>query len=204
MMIVPPIFTVPNGLNVLPSPLNRRPCIMAFGTRSPPKFSYPSKVHTYSPFSVCTLQGCGNRAVARAVLDVPSAIAATRQPNAQVKARELIIVLVNFVFIVIVSFCLSFFIVLAFLASHRGRSHLAVHSFLRKILPGVAKTKILSGEPPKPTRVRASITAKAQRSARASSCRGSASPINGIKRYARRRFGRGLPTLTVLLRRWCR
>jgi hypothetical protein len=29
-------------------------------------------------------------------------------------------------------------------------------------------------------------------------------PINGIKRYARRRFGRGLPTLTVLLRRWCR
>jgi hypothetical protein len=41
------------------------------------------------------------------------------------------------------------------------------------------------------------------RSARASSCRGSASPINGIKRYARRRFGRGLPTLTVLLRRWC-
>jgi hypothetical protein len=39
--------------------------------------------------------------------------------------------------------------------------------------------KILSGEPPKPTRVRASITAKPQRSARASSCRGSASPING-------------------------
>ena len=76
---------------------------MAFGTRSPPKFSYPSKVHTYSPFSVCTLQGCGNRAVARAVPEVPSAIATTRQPNAQVKARELIMVLVNFGFIVIVS-----------------------------------------------------------------------------------------------------
>src|SRR5439155_22454404 len=117
----------------------------------PTEVLVPSKVHTYRPCSVCTLQGCGNRAVARAVLDVPSAIAATRQPNAQVKARELIIVLVNFVFIVIVSFCLSFFIVLAFLASHRGRSHLAVHSFLRKILPGVVKTKILSGEPPKPT-----------------------------------------------------
>jgi hypothetical protein len=57
---------------------------------------------------VCTLQGCGNRAVARAVPDVPSAIAATKQPNAQVKARELIIVLVNFVFIVVVSFYLSF------------------------------------------------------------------------------------------------
>jgi hypothetical protein len=53
------------------------------------------------------LPGCGNRSVARAVLDGPSAIAETRQPNAQVKARELIIVLVNFGFIVIVSFCLS-------------------------------------------------------------------------------------------------
>jgi hypothetical protein len=30
---------------------------------------------------------------------VPTAIAATRQPNAQVKLKELIIVLVNFVFI---------------------------------------------------------------------------------------------------------
>jgi hypothetical protein len=48
-----------------------------------------------------------------AVLDVPSAIAATRQPNAQVKARELIIVLVNFGFIVIISFYLIF-LVLAF------------------------------------------------------------------------------------------
>jgi hypothetical protein len=48
------------------------------------------------------LQGCGNRSVASAVLDVPSAIAATRQPNAQVKVKELIIVLVNFGFIVIV------------------------------------------------------------------------------------------------------
>jgi len=52
------------------------------------------------------LQACGNRSVARAVLDVPSAIAATRQPNAQVKAREHIIVLVNFGFIVTVSFYL--------------------------------------------------------------------------------------------------
>src|SRR5437867_173630 len=103
------MFTVPNGLNVVPSPLNRRPCITAFGTRFPPKFAYPSKVHRYRPCNVCTLQGCGNFAVARAVPEVPSAIATTRQPNAQVKARELIIVLVNFGFIVIVSFCLSFF-----------------------------------------------------------------------------------------------
>ncbi|SRR6266496_6532529 len=35
--------------------------------------------------------------------------------------------------------------------SSSPRSHLAVHSFLRKVLSGVAKTKILSGEPPKPT-----------------------------------------------------
>ena len=35
--------------------------------------------------------------------------------------------------------------------SSSPRSHLAVHSFVRKILSGVAKTKILSGEPPKPT-----------------------------------------------------
>ena len=33
------------------------------------------------------------------VAEVPTAIAATRQPNAQVKLKELIIVLVNFVFI---------------------------------------------------------------------------------------------------------
>ncbi|PYL06930.1 MAG: hypothetical protein DME33_12295 [Verrucomicrobia bacterium] len=49
-------------------------------------------------------------AAARAVVDVPgaSAIAAARHTNAQAKASELIIVFVNFVFIVVVSFCLSF------------------------------------------------------------------------------------------------
>jgi hypothetical protein len=56
-----------------------------------------------------TLQTCAS-AAARAVPDVPGAITATRQTNAQVKARELIIILVNFVFIVVVSFCLSFFL----------------------------------------------------------------------------------------------
>ena len=45
--------------------------------------------------------------------DVPGAISAIRQTNAQVKARELIMIFVNFVFIVIVSFCLVF-VVLAF------------------------------------------------------------------------------------------
>ena len=44
----------------------------------------------------------------RAVADVPGAIAAAKHTNAQAKARELIIIFVNFVFIVIVSFCLSF------------------------------------------------------------------------------------------------
>jgi len=41
-------------------------------------------------------------------VDVPGAIAATKHANAQVNAKELIIIFVNFVFIVIVSFCLFF------------------------------------------------------------------------------------------------
>src|SRR5258705_2212745 len=98
MIIVPPMFTVPNSLNVVPSPLNRVPCITAFGTRVPPRSAYPSKVHIYKPFSVPTLQ-TGASGAAPALADAPSAIAATRQPNAQVKARELIIDLVNFGFI---------------------------------------------------------------------------------------------------------
>jgi hypothetical protein len=55
-------------------------------------------------------------AAARAVVDVPGVIVAAKHTNAQVKARELIIVLVNFGFIVIVSFSLSF-LVLAFRSS---------------------------------------------------------------------------------------
>ena len=46
-------------------------------------------------------------AAAPAVPDVPTAITAIRQTNAQVKARELIMIFVNFVFIVVLSFCLS-------------------------------------------------------------------------------------------------
>jgi hypothetical protein len=47
-------------------------------------------------------------AAARAVADVPGAIVAAKHTNAQAKARELIMIFVNFVFIVIVSFCLGF------------------------------------------------------------------------------------------------
>ena len=46
-------------------------------------------------------------AAALAVADVPGAIVAAKHTNAQAKARELIIIFVNFVFIVVVSFCLS-------------------------------------------------------------------------------------------------
>jgi hypothetical protein len=60
-----------------------------------------------------TLQTCAS-AAARAVADVPGAIVAAKHTNAQAKARELIIIFVNFVFIVIVSFCFSVFLVLAF------------------------------------------------------------------------------------------
>src|SRR6266496_4720276 len=88
------------------------PCIMDFGSRSPPKRVYPSRVHRYKPFSVPTLQTCAS-AAARAVADVPGAIVAAKHTNAQAKARELIIIFVNFVFIVVVSFCLSS-VVLAF------------------------------------------------------------------------------------------
>src|SRR6266446_8549675 len=107
-MIVPPIFTVPNGLYVVPSPLNRRPCITAFGTKFPPKFWYPSKVHRYKPLSMRASQ-CAS-AAARAVVVVPGTIVAAKHTNAQATARELIIVFVNFVFIVVVSFCLSFLV----------------------------------------------------------------------------------------------
>jgi len=49
-------------------------------------------------------------AAARAVVDVPgpSAIVAAKHTNAQPTAKELIMIFVNFVFIVVVSFCLSF------------------------------------------------------------------------------------------------
>src|SRR4030095_13793804 len=100
------MFTVPKVLNVVPSPLNRRPCITAFGTRFPPGFAYPSKVHTYMPLIICTLQTCPS-AAAPAMRDVPAAITATRQTNAQVKARELIMIFVNFLFILVLSFRLS-------------------------------------------------------------------------------------------------
>jgi hypothetical protein len=43
-----------------------------------------------------------------AVAGVLGAMTATRQTNAQVKAKELIMIFVNFVFIVVVSFCLRF------------------------------------------------------------------------------------------------
>src|SRR5205814_5873008 len=59
-----------------------------------------------------TLQTCAS-AAARAGADVPGAITATRQTNAQAKARELIMIFVNFVFIVVLSFRLTF-VVLAF------------------------------------------------------------------------------------------
>ena len=79
---------------------------MAFGTKFPPKFAYPSKVHRYKPLSMCASQCLSTSA--RAVADVPGAIVAAKHTNAQAKARELIIIFVNFVFIVFASFCLSF------------------------------------------------------------------------------------------------
>jgi hypothetical protein len=55
-----------------------------------------------------TLQTCPS-AAARAVVDVPSAIAAAKHTNAQAKARELIMLLTNFVFMIV------FFLIFLFL-----------------------------------------------------------------------------------------
>jgi hypothetical protein len=57
-----------------------------------------------------TLQTRRPSAAACAVADVPGAIVAAKQTTAQPTAKELIMIFVNFVFIVIVSFCLSFFL----------------------------------------------------------------------------------------------
>jgi len=53
---------------------------------------------------------------------VPGAIVTAKHTNAQAKARELIMIFVNFVFIVVLSFCLSV-VVLAFFWLLIVRSH---------------------------------------------------------------------------------
>ena len=98
---------------------------MAFGTKFPPKFWYPSKVHRYKPFRV-PLQTRPS-AAARAVVDVPGAIVTAKHTNAQAKARELIMIFVNFVFIVVFSFCLSVVVLAFFDLLFREESFLAVH-----------------------------------------------------------------------------
>src|SRR5262245_47553847 len=95
------MFTVPNSLNHVPSPLKRLPSIMVFGTRVPPKFAYPSQLDIYKPFSMPTLQTCRPSAAARAVAEATGATVATKHTNAQAKAKELTIILVNFVFIIV-------------------------------------------------------------------------------------------------------
>jgi len=50
-----------------------------------------------------TPHGCGPSA-ARAVPDVPSAMAATKLTNAHAKSKELVMLLTSFVFIIVVSF----------------------------------------------------------------------------------------------------
>ncbi len=122
------MFTVPNSLISVPSPLNRVPCMRAFGTGFPPKFWYPSRVHKYKPLNMPTLQTRAS-AAACAVADVPSVIAAITLTNAQAASKELIMLLTNFVFIS-ANFLLSFGFLLLFwpsLIAHHEKSVLAVH-----------------------------------------------------------------------------
>src|SRR5207248_10366827 len=72
--------------------------------------------------SMPTLQTRPPSAAARAVADVPGAIVTAKHTNAQAKARELIMIFVNFVFIVVLSFCLSV-VVLTFFWLLIVRSH---------------------------------------------------------------------------------
>jgi hypothetical protein len=64
----------------------------------------------------------GTSGAGPAVADVPSAIAATRHTDAQTTARELIMIFVNFVFIVVVFSVLSC-VVLAFFDLSLLRTH---------------------------------------------------------------------------------
>ena len=95
------MFTVPNVLYVVPSPLNWRPCIMATGTKFPLKFPYASKVHRYKPFSMPTLQTRPPSAAARAVAGVPSVIVATRLANAHTNRKQPVMLLSDFVLMII-------------------------------------------------------------------------------------------------------
>jgi hypothetical protein len=111
------MLTVANGLTSVPSPLKLIPSTMAFGTATPATMFHPCAANRYELFSVLTLQVSGASA-ARAVPDVPRAIAATRLTNAQAKHKQLVVFLSSFVFIVVVSFCLSFFLFWPSLAPH--------------------------------------------------------------------------------------
>ncbi|PYK68064.1 MAG: hypothetical protein DME45_09095 [Verrucomicrobia bacterium] len=76
---------------------------------------------------MCTLQTRPPSAAARAVADVPGAIVTAKHTNAQAKARKLIMIFVNFVFIVVFSFCLSIVVLAFFDLLFREESFLAVH-----------------------------------------------------------------------------
>jgi hypothetical protein len=90
---------------------------------------------------MCTLQTRPSPS-ARAVVDVPGAITATRQTNAPAKARELIMIFVNFIFIVVLSFLLSV-VVLAFFWLLIVRSHLwPFTDVLGRIVRFVTRKKI--------------------------------------------------------------
>ena len=108
-------LTVANGLTSVPSPLKWMLSTMAFGTATPPTMFHPCALKMYDPRSVCRLQP-GEAACARATPGVLNVIAAMRLTNTHAKNEQLVILLINFVFMSLISFYLSF-LVLAFFDS---------------------------------------------------------------------------------------
>ena len=95
---------------------------------------HPCVANRYEPRRVCASQR-GIPLSARAIFEVPCAIAVTRVANAQAKSKEAIILLVSFVFIVSCPFLNFFLLFRPSLPPHREESFLAVTEVFRKFLP---------------------------------------------------------------------
>src|SRR6266478_2461657 len=120
------MLTVANGLTRVPSPLKSIPSTIAFGCATPPTIFHPCVANRYELRRVCTPHSCTPLS-GRATPEVPCATAAARLTSAHATSEMPIMVLTNFVFIIVVSFCLIF-LFWPSLAPHFEKPFLAVHS----------------------------------------------------------------------------